>query len=169
MLPLISQEFDDEKKAIEYLNKYFLELQIFFEKEYLKVFSKKLGIFQPQDKDVSLIDQFLTLLENEKLDFTNSFVKLSQLTFENKDFEQKWHQRIFSQEKTEQEITHLLNSTNPKLIPRNHLVEEAIKKAYSGDFELYEMLYQAISSPFLYEGLESVSYTHLTLPTTPYV
>ena len=45
--------------------------------------------------------------------------------------------------------SHLIKKTNPKFILRNYLLENAIKKAYDGDFSEVEKLQKIMEKPFL--------------------
>ncbi len=56
-----------------------------------------------------------------------------------------------------------MNSVNPFIIPRNHLVEESIQGAIKGDYSLFENLVDALKSPYK----EDSSKLHLTTPPTP--
>jgi len=41
-------------------------------------------------------------------------------------------------------------TTNPALIPRNHLIEAAIKRAYTDDYSLFHRLTERLTRPFDY-------------------
>ena len=41
-----------------------------------------------------------------------------------------------------------MRGANPVLIPRNHRVEEAIQRAYEGDFALFHRLVDAWAQPY---------------------
>lgn len=54
-------------------------------------------------------------------------------------------------------------SANPAFIPRNHLVEEAISQAYTGDFALFHRLNERLSKPFEFDTADEA----LALPPEP--
>ena len=60
-------------------------------------------------------------------------------------------------------------NNNPYIIPRNHLVEEALKNAEKGDFTFMDNLLKALKNPYSYsKDLEK--YTKLPEKSnTPYV
>jgi uncharacterized protein YdiU (UPF0061 family) len=41
-----------------------------------------------------------------------------------------------------------MSKVNPVIIPRNHIIEQAISSAYDGDFSLFHQLSDKLSSPF---------------------
>jgi uncharacterized protein YdiU (UPF0061 family) len=41
-----------------------------------------------------------------------------------------------------------MRTVNPVYIPRNHMVERAIKAAINGDFSLFESLHRLLQRPF---------------------
>ena len=94
-----------------------------------------------------------------KLDYTNTFYLLSQNNFNksqissNSDFikwEKKWQHSI---KKTNcmKEAKHLMNKYNPVFIPRNYIVDEAIKKAVNGDMTSINKLLEILSNPYQYQ------------------
>ncbi|RQD63073.1 MAG: hypothetical protein D5R98_05920 [Desulfonatronovibrio sp. MSAO_Bac4] len=81
--------------------------------------------------------------------FTNTFKDLAldklpdSLFFQNPDFK-KWYS-LWQKRLTRQ----LMNSNNPALIPRNHLVEEALHAAVEhDDYQKIKSLMQDLSKPF---------------------
>ena len=49
------------------------------------------------------------------------------------------------------EIEESLRSNNPFIIPRNHLVEEAIKDASYDNFEKFHKLFDLVSKPYKFD------------------
>ena len=61
----------------------------------------------------------------------------------------KWQDRLSRQEKKLKDISNLMKKVNPLIIPRNHLVEEAILEAeLNEDFTYFENLVNALKNPF---------------------
>ena len=107
--------------------------------------------------DDALIEDWLRLLEQEKLDFTLSFRKLSAEGSESEDsgfpatlreFLARWRARVFTQDQSTEEIVALMNRHNPLYVPRNHLVEKAIAAAYRDDWSVFERLHAVLERPF---------------------
>ena len=130
---------------------------------WLEAMGAKLGLTAPAETDRPLILDFLTVLHKAGIDFTSGFAALetfvaekgsivSHTVFEGaEDFEpwlEKWRNRLEAEGKSNA-IRDRLRRANPVYIPRNHLVEEAIREAeHSGKFEPMEKLLQAVSKPF---------------------
>ena len=59
-----------------------------------------------------------------------------------------WEQRLNSQVESKEESLALMNSVNPRYIPRNHQVERAINEAYKGNLDTFEKLNECLKNPF---------------------
>ena len=131
-----------------------------FELEEQICFSAKLGISTCSDKSKVLINRFLKILENNKLDFTLSFKELNKVIKGEDDYFSgidEFHS--WSKEWQEQEIDEqLLDNANPIYIPRNHQIEIAIAAAYDGDYSYFHKLHQCLQNPYVsderFKGLE---------------
>jgi uncharacterized protein YdiU (UPF0061 family) len=111
--------------------------------------AKKFGIENPKIEDKELINSFLKILEENELDFTQSFTKLTyDLSWFEKfqgfsQFKSKWESRI------DTEVAQaFMQKINPYIIPRNHQVQKAIELAYDGDFSYFKELNKAYKKPF---------------------
>ena len=62
------------------------------------------------------------------------------------DWLKNWRGRLEKEEN--QEIQAEMLAKNPAIIPRNHLIEQAIKEATNGDFNLFRKLVTETSRPF---------------------
>lgn len=101
--------------------------------------SAKLGVAQA---DPQLIDDLLALLEQHRPDFTSFFRALSGGTVPDGfgDWARRW-QALGPD-------TAAMDRVNPLYIPRNHLVEEALAAATSGDLDPVRALAAAVGEPF---------------------
>ena len=121
----------------------------------------KFGLKKKFRGDQALIEKFFLLLEENQLDFTLSFRRLSEMAGETPkvsvseftgfptifdDWLKNWRARLEKEEN--QEIQTEMLAKNPAIIPRNHLVEQAIKEATDGDLNLFHKLVTETSSPF---------------------
>ena len=71
-----------------------------------------------------------------------------------KDFKKwvlKWKSRLTKEKQSKIKIEESLSKNNPFIIPRNHLVEEAIKDANYGNFEKFHKLFDLVSNPFQFD------------------
>jgi len=131
--------------------------QLFFS-SWLAGMRKKLGLFNEETEDAQLVDDLLMYMQKNKADFTNTFVALSHdnivegALFQDAGF-LNWYalwqaRRTRQTEDTNQQLA-LMHANNPKIIPRNHLVEEALTAAEeSGDMRLVHALLNAVENPY---------------------
>jgi uncharacterized protein YdiU (UPF0061 family) len=152
-----SQLSDDELK--EKIQAEFLVMQEYARTSYLNEMVKKFGITDARTEDEALINEFLDYLEREKLDFTNTFRKLSYLETENTSFLEKLKKRWKSEESAQK----IMLQNNPYLIPRNHQIQKAIDKVLDGDADYMRFLNQAYAQPYT----EIDKYRELTSPPKP--
>ena len=158
MLPLLG---DDEESAIaagqEAIEKYPEQFNNFWH----QTMASKLGLERPEDRDESLVRDFLSLLMKSQADFTQAFRRLSESgsdvdrlgeTIDDQEglgnWYDQWVHRLAVEGTTPELRSKSMCSVNPVLVARNHRVEEAIAAAYANDFAPFERLIQALSSPF---------------------
>ncbi|AWX94079.1 YdiU family protein [Paracoccus mutanolyticus] len=121
--------------------------------EWLRVFGAKLGIAQPRPEDRELIERLLSLMAAERADFTRVFAGLSDGTARDEFIDREawdrwsrdWQDRIGGDGQAAQ----VMARANPRRIPRNHRIEQAIAAARDeGDFTLFHRLDAALRQPF---------------------
>lgn len=138
------------------------EFPIIYKKYWLQFMKPKLGLMTEEDGDENLINLLLKTLEQENLDFTNSFRNLS-LHLKKEDghhlptgmntFLIQWKKRLLKQEISFDKVRKKMNEVNPIYIPRNHLVERAINNAYKGDLTEFHKLCNIVKLPFKKQSL----------------
>jgi len=127
LLPLLS---DDQEQAIEKIEPLLAKFHQNLMRGYFVMMANKIGIETLIDNDDDLITDLIELLEAEKLDYTQTFVKLTYAAKNNENhhelkaslgswFEQ-WQQRISLDKDA---AFQLMRKNNPLVIPRNHHVE----------------------------------------------
>jgi serine/tyrosine/threonine adenylyltransferase len=155
LLPLIDENQDEAiKKAQELINRF---PNLYFQKWYKMMFNK-LGILNPNDKDRSLVDDLVALMEEQKLDYTNTFLYLTHNSATDCSIYQEanfvswfnqWIERVYQHEELPLESFVLMERNNPAYIPRNHLVEEALQAAaFNDDLAPFERLLKVLKSPY---------------------
>ncbi|TNF88918.1 MAG: YdiU family protein, partial [Gammaproteobacteria bacterium] len=160
LLPLIA---DDEESATELAQQALNQFPDLFLEAYFRTMRQKLGLMTEQAEDETLIQDFLNLLESNRVDFTLAFRRLGELpvgasTFEPlfdfpesfSDWLARWRQRCARESIGDDERHRQMMATNPALIARNHLVEAAIEEAYAGDFSAFHALTERLVRPFDY-------------------
>ncbi|MEW9797941.1 protein adenylyltransferase SelO [Alteromonas sp. CYL-A6] len=142
---------DEIKAALSQFEPVFLQ-------QYGHLMRRRLGLNDtPQSQ--ALIDRWLSMLSSQQRDYTHSFRLLarSDLTdttsfvrdhFLDRDaFDAWWHDYRALRLDSDVPQSALL-TTNPAVIPRTHLLADAIAQAETGDFVLADTLFRAVTSPY---------------------
>lgn len=154
LLPLIS---DDEDKAIDIAQDCLAKFTDLAISNLILGMCSKIGIFEPNSNDESLLNGLLDMMKKYKEDYTNTFLALTFKDFpksrmfvtdEFSVWYKKYQDRIKSQGKSKEEVFNLMKNSNPAVIPRNHRVEEALAAAENGDFSVMNNLLKALANPF---------------------
>jgi uncharacterized protein YdiU (UPF0061 family) len=153
LVPLLER---DQEESIKVLSEVIGQFERLYYKEYYHQMTMKLGL---KIENRNLIDGLLKVMENHKLDYTNTFVTITSMNVKSlldiEDFSRWYFEYV--DELSKQQIDFLsakqaMEKVNPRLIPRNHIVEEALNKAaYESNYEEYHRLLELLSSPFDYE------------------
>ncbi|MGB3102746.1 MAG: YdiU family protein, partial [Psychrobacillus psychrotolerans] len=175
LLPLIHEDPDE---AVQQAQEAMAAYPVTYENYWLTGMGNKLGIFNIEKEDISLIENLLELMEKYEVDYTNTFrlltldkVEETEL-FGKNGFEQwyeKWKTRLENQQVSEEFIKQLMQKSNPVVIPRNHRVEEALDAAVNNeDYSVLNNLLSVISHPYDYKA-DYMDYTTLPPDTSgPY-
>ena len=154
LLPLIS---DDEDKAIDIAQDCLAKFTDLAISNLILGMCSKIGIFEPDSNDESLLNGLLDMMKKYKEDYTNTFLALTFKDFpksrmfvtdEFSVWYKKYQDRIKSQGKSKEEVFNLMKNSNPAVIPRNHRVEEALTASENGDFSVMNNLLKALANPF---------------------
>lgn len=139
---------------------------------------KKLGIFDEEKEDEPLIEDLLELMETYKVDYTNTFVALTSDKFNKTDlfasnefkiWYDRWNNRLIRQKQSKEESKDLMRKSNPAIIPRNNLLEEALKLAEKEkDYSLFYKLLKVLSNPYDYENIDDKYTKTPQAPLIPY-
>lgn len=167
LLPLFGEGDAAVIHAQDILNSYPAQYQ----SEWLAGMRKKVGLTEQKLKeteDIEIIEQLLTLMENNQADFTLSFYYLSQLSDSpannepDTDFKKqfnhtqdieswlvKWRHRLTDETRDNQARQASMRAVNPVYIPRNHQVEAAIGAAEDDhDFSVFQALHDVLQQPY---------------------
>ncbi|SVB78080.1 uncharacterized protein METZ01_LOCUS230934, partial [marine metagenome] len=155
LLPFIS---DNKEKAIqlaeETLNKFPEE----FSMNWYQMMYKKLGILKPIQEDKVLVDMLLQLMDNHQADYTNTFaaLTLNKVSDDNlfssskfNEWRKQWENRTNHIDNRINALK-LMQTQNPLVISRNHLVESALENAIKGNKSQFNELLNLISKPYNY-------------------
>src|SRR5699024_3172990 len=123
-----------------------------YEEAWLSGMRLKLGLEKEGEKDHELISRLLQIMEEDELDYTNTFVHLTTGDIDSfkenerlQEWIKKWQVRLKEEDKSAEEIKSLMQSHNPSIIPRNYYVEEALEKANEGDMTYIHALNYVLS------------------------
>ena len=128
------------------------QFRVKFDLKWLSMMKSKFGFLGNQKGDLVIIKKFLNWMEINESDFTNTFVYLTNSNFINDDIYKsdsfkilydQWKNRINKNPVSNEISNNLMKSRNPIIIPRNHLVEDAINEGgnnYKKIFNLLDLL-----------------------------
>jgi uncharacterized protein YdiU (UPF0061 family) len=153
LIPIIHA---DKEESVKLCQEVINAFPLAYEKRWAKMMCSKLGISEEQEGDAALIKDLLQWMEANKADFTNTFLQLTKTKEEllaiyaQADFQSwfvRWEERV--SEYKREEVLLLLEKFNPKFIPRNHLVEEALHQAANmNDYGLFNRLLEVLQAPY---------------------
>ena len=145
-----------------------------FNAAYVGGLRRKIGLMEETELDLELVQDLLTRMANEKADFTLTFRHLCHAA-ENPSADAQvraqfadpalydqwalaWRQRLALEERPPAERRLLMQSVNPAIIPRNHLVEAALDAAVErADMQPFDDLFAALAHPYD-EALEATPF-----------
>ncbi|MCR2823662.1 protein adenylyltransferase SelO [Lederbergia panacisoli] len=171
LLPLLDE---NQEMAIEKAQEKISNFSTLYHSHWLSGMRSKLGIFNEDKEDESLINDLLDIMKKQHADYTNTF---RALTFDSQDgcvsqeftqWKEKWQARLERQPETSDLAKKLMKNNNPSVIPRNHRVEEALEAAVErSDFSVMERLLAILSNPYEHSA-EQAEYSVVPASTTPY-
>lgn len=175
LLPLLDDDIDNAIKIAEEALSNYGKL---YNEYYFNGMRAKLGLFNKEEEDENLILSLLTIMNKFKADYTNTFLNLTlgnleeMSIFKSDDFKkwyESWQARLAKQNKSRDEIKKLMQSNNPTVIPRNYIVENAIKAAVNNnDYSVINKLLEALKNPYDYSNI-SEEYSKIPeVPSCPY-
>ncbi|MCQ8879295.1 YdiU family protein [Pseudoalteromonas shioyasakiensis] len=153
LIPLINE---DDEQAVAVLSPLINGFAEQFNHAFTQMWAQKLGLDGHQDSDTELVAELLALLSDHKLDYTNTFNALTQslegdeaIPTELTQWSQKWQQRTYASSYA------IMRKANPKLIPRNHIIENILKDFnQKGQSAMLSEYLQALRQPYQQDANE---------------
>ncbi len=151
LLPVID---DDPKKALAPAQEVIDTFPGLFETALMGVMGRKLGFADAKPEHLQLIFDLLQILSEQKADFTNTFRALADSIDDGPDgafavWSREWHAKLKEEGVSPEETKSMIQSANPAVIPRNHLVEAAIRAAEDrADFSVFHALVEEVTDPY---------------------
>jgi uncharacterized protein YdiU (UPF0061 family) len=160
LLPLCGDEVDALSAALE-------SYKLHFQTAMSGCLRAKLGLAGQQDDDDALAEAFLELLAAERVDYTIAWRRLATLSsapgqeaaaspirdmfIDRPRFDAwaaRYAQRLRSENSSDAARAARMQRVNPKYVLRNHLAEEAIRRAEAGDFTEVQRLLKVLQRPY---------------------
>lgn len=171
LLPLLH---DNKEQAVKLAQDAVSDFNELYHHNWLAGMRAKLGIFNEESQDESLIEGLLHMMHKYHADYTNTFRALTFDkpedtalfgTVEFTEWYELWQDRLSRQQDSKVSSHQLMQSNNPALIPRNHRVEEALEAAVKqGDYSVMERLLDVLSNPYAHSP-EQANYSTLPAPS----
>jgi serine/tyrosine/threonine adenylyltransferase len=145
LLPLLDE---DDNKAMALAEEALAGYGEQFQHEWLGLMRHKMGLMNEEADDALLIQGFLDMLQSEGLDYTNGFRGLSVARLSIHPWYALYNARLTRNSVSLAEAFAVMNTYNPVVIARNHLVEQALAAANYGDYSFVHRLLAALEKPF---------------------
>jgi uncharacterized protein YdiU (UPF0061 family) len=153
LLPLFDPDAD---KAVDLANERLEGIAERYRTEWVAVMRRKLGLAGADDGDGDLADALLAAMEGQGADWTLTFRRLADAaggddgmlrplfadTARLDAWLPRWRARLAP------DAPARIRAANPRIIPRNHMVEAALTAATAGDMGPFDALLDAIRRPF---------------------
>ncbi len=159
-----------------------------FMQHYQQGLCRKLGL-PHQKESLTLAFEFLTFLEDNLLDYNNSFRALlalvaadenpyeqqllatlsDELSDEARQTWQNWCTRYLAQIQLldKDQVSSAMRANNPVYILRNSMAQRAITAAEQGQFDEVSRLYELLASPYVVQDIATALDTNPPAPHTP--
>lgn len=167
LLPLIDA---DMQRALELAEQAIHAFPQKYEDAWLGGMRRKLGLLQVEAEDAALARDLLACMQQHGMDYTNTLRELATaqtIVSGEPDVQawlQRWQSRLQRQACGIEAAAAAMQSANPAVIPRNHLVEAALKAAAEeNDLAPFEKLLAVLAAPYL-QTLDNAAYR---LPAPP--
>lgn len=176
LLPLINE---NEEEAIGTASDEIMKFGYIYKGYWLKGMRAKLGLFNEESGDESLINELLETMVKHGADYTNTFLALSieedcenSTLFGSEEFKnwyKRWQQRLAGQNYSSRDVKKLMADSNPAIIPRNHIVEGVLEEAVKNkNYVPLEKLLSLLANPYSYKPDESSYMEPAKLTGIPY-
>lgn len=179
LLPLLDT---DEDAAVQAAQQAIDDYVTLYQSAYYALMARKLGLAARGETSDALVDELLELMAAAGADYTLTFRRLAELAGPEGQLEgdtvaglfalpesfaswrEKWQQALEQQPGSPAERQQQMLALNPAFIPRNHLVEEAIRAAEDdGNLQPFHDLVDRLAAPGDYRAADA----RYATPATP--
>ncbi|MBS3976466.1 MAG: YdiU family protein [Syntrophomonadaceae bacterium] len=165
LLPLLHV---NQKQAVKLAQDAISDFPELYHCNWLAGMRAKLGLFNEEQQDESLVEDLLNVMQKHGADYTDTFRAITSDNWEDtvlfgieefNRWHEQWQARLEGQKIPKADSYKLMRNNNPAIIPRNHRVEEALEVAVKQvDYSVMERLLDVISSPYAHSP-EQEDYT----------
>ena len=168
LIPLLVPETKEAVIVAQNILKHYVDS---YEHAWIAGMRAKCGLTENVDarvraEDKALLEELLSIMADNRADFTLTFRHLSHLDSQNEegdavlralfddeeDIEHwlaRWRWRVSHEKQGDEQRQRAMQAVNPIYIPRNHLVEAAIRAAEDhGDLTVFHALHEVLQNPF---------------------
>ncbi len=144
-LHLIDENQDKAIKKIEKILK-------LYEKKYhelwMSMMRDKININNFNKNDENLIKELLDLMHVFKMDYTNTFCDIENNVIQKHDFMKGWYEKLKERRKLNNNKKTINKNINPKIVPRNHIVEKVLNEVEKGEYNNLDSFIINLKSPY---------------------
>jgi uncharacterized protein YdiU (UPF0061 family) len=159
---LLASIDDDVDRAVALATEALDEFPDRFRRHWQRGMRAKLGLRDAHPDDPALFDDLLELLRTERVDYTSFFRDAARVPAGDAaplrarfadgaavdDWLDRWRERLDGEGRPDDGVTSEMDAVNPRYVPRNHLVEEALAAATAGDLAPFHELLRVVTHPF---------------------
>ena len=150
LVPLIDQESED--LAVEKATTALKKFSAIFESYSNQLFCKKIGMDVVDERPKQLVNDLLSLMQSEKLDFTHTFQQLSMGLVPHPSllaWQSNWEKHLNYLNHNKEEALLIMRSTNPVVIAHNHVLENIYDEVEStGDLSKLDNAIDVLRQPY---------------------
>ena len=150
LLPLINPENINE--AIQQAETVLEKFPNLYQMYWQQFFAKKIGFDYVSEETNALVDQFLKIMQSERLDFTSTFDQLSTGTLSAPAFNpwiRNWETELSNKNLTAGMAQRQMRCVNPVITVRNHILESVIDEVgETGQMDSFQDLLVALRQPY---------------------
>ena len=149
--------FDQDKEtALAMANESLQQFAPAYQSAWLDGMRQKLGLgLHSESNDQQLADDLLDIYQAHQMDWTNGFIDLSDSLHHGKapapeltNWWHEWTDRLKRGGVSNEAAQDQMAEANPRVIPRNHLVDEALNEAEAENWQPWNELLPVLQQPF---------------------
>ena len=138
----------DQSLAIKKIENVLKSFEKKYHERWLEMMKNKLQINNHSENDEKLITELLDLMHVFKLDFTNTFIEIDNDQISKYDFMKNWFSKLKDRKKINKKFDEIKYIYNPRIIPRNHLVEKVLNESENGNYALLNKFIENLNDPY---------------------